>query len=201
MAAMAEGDACRLYVGNLPWEADDSALLSYFSAAGGTIVSAEIMRRNDTGRSKGWGLVTFSTPAEAANAMQFNGQDFDGRPLSVREDRPKAAREPRAKASKGSTTNPMPEGVVSTTCLFVGNLAFECTDDELMAAFSLPSCTPESAVIQMSGRNGGRSRGFGLVTYGTPVEAEMARTQMNETEVGGRTIICRYDEGPRPKRN
>ena len=87
---------------------------------------------------------------------------FIGRPLSVREDRPKAAREPRVKTSKGSTTNPMPEGVVSTTCLFVGNLAFECTDDELMAAFSLPSCTPVSAVIQMSGRNGGRSRGFGL---------------------------------------
>lgn len=87
---------------------------------------------------------------------------FSGRPLSVREDRPKAAREPRVKTSKGSTTNPMPEGVVSTTCLFVGNLAFECTDDELMAAFSLPSCTPVSAVIQMSGRNGGRSRGFGL---------------------------------------
>ena len=87
---MDESDACRLYVGNLPWEADDSALLSYFSAAGGTIVSAEIMRRNDTGRSKGWGLVTFSTPAEAANAMQFNGQDFDGEVSFPRSDTARA---------------------------------------------------------------------------------------------------------------
>ena len=47
----------------------------------------------DTGRSKGFGFVEMSTEAEAQKAIsQFNGADYDGRPMTVNEARPMAPR-------------------------------------------------------------------------------------------------------------
>jgi RNA recognition motif-containing protein len=85
----------KLYVGNLPFSANDQALTSIFAQCG-TVESAKIITDRDTGRSKGFGFVEMSTDAEAADAIsKFNGADYDGRPMTVNEAKPMAPRENR----------------------------------------------------------------------------------------------------------
>ncbi len=85
----------KLYVGNLPFSATESSLAQKFAACG-TVESAKIITDRDTGRSKGFGFVEMSSDSEAQNAInQFNGADYEGRPMTVNEARPMAPREDR----------------------------------------------------------------------------------------------------------
>jgi len=85
----------KLYVGNLPFTANDESLTEIFAQAG-TVQSAKIITDRDTGRSKGFGFVEMSTDQEAADAIQrFNGADYGGRAMTVAEARPMAPREDR----------------------------------------------------------------------------------------------------------
>ena len=82
----------KLYVGNLPFSLDDSALQSVFSEYG-TVTSAKIIMDRDSGRSKGFGFVEMSSDAEAKTAIeQMNGKEVDGRALTVNEARPQEPR-------------------------------------------------------------------------------------------------------------
>jgi cold-inducible RNA-binding protein len=83
----------KLYVGNLPYSATDSALMDTFSQCG-TVTSSKIIMDRDTGRSKGFGFVEMSSDAEAQNAIsKFNGAEWEGRAMTVNEARPMAPRE------------------------------------------------------------------------------------------------------------
>ena len=78
----------KLYVGNLLYEVTDDELSQLFAQAG-TVVSAQVIRYRDTGRSKGFGFVELATEEEAQKAIDmFNGQDHQGRRLVVSEARP-----------------------------------------------------------------------------------------------------------------
>lgn len=79
----------KLYVGNLSYGVDSSALEQLFSAHG-TVASAQVISDRDTGRSKGFGFVEMSTDEEAQAAIAaLNGVDHEGRSLTVNEARPK----------------------------------------------------------------------------------------------------------------
>ncbi len=79
----------KLYVGNLPYSVSDSDLQQMFEAHG-TVQSAQVIMDRDTGRSKGFGFVEMGSDAEAQAAIQaMNGNEIDGRALTVNEARPK----------------------------------------------------------------------------------------------------------------
>ena len=85
----------KLYVGNLPYSYRDSDMEQAF-AQYGTVTSAKVMMERDTGRSKGFGFVEMSSPAEAQAAIEgMNGQQIGGRGLVVNEARPMEPRGPR----------------------------------------------------------------------------------------------------------
>ena len=71
--------------------------------------------------------------------------------------------------------------------LYVGNLSFSSTDQDLEDLFSQAG-TVESVNI-ITDRDTGRSRGFGFVEMSSAEEANAAISQFNETELEGRTII------------
>jgi len=82
----------KLYVGNLPYTTVDADLETLFSQAG-TVKSAQVIKDRVSGRSKGFGFVEMSTPEEAQSAIgKFNGQDFNGRALTVNLARPREER-------------------------------------------------------------------------------------------------------------
>ncbi|XP_078427882.1 RNA-binding (RRM/RBD/RNP motifs) family protein [Wolffia australiana] len=73
----------RIFVGNLSWSVDDQSLQSFFSEAG-RVVDARVVIDRDTGRSKGFGFVTFNSDDAAESAVSsFNGADLDGRSIRV----------------------------------------------------------------------------------------------------------------------
>jgi cold-inducible RNA-binding protein len=85
----------KLYVGNLSYSVRDEDLQQHFSAFG-SVQSAKVMMDRDTGRSKGFGFVEMSSPAEAEAAIQgLNGKNFGGRDLTVNIARPMESRAPR----------------------------------------------------------------------------------------------------------
>ena len=82
----------KLYVGNLGYGVDSSALQALFTPHG-TVNSAEVIADRETGRSKGFGFVEMSTDGEAQTAINaLNGQQHDGRALTVNEAKPRESR-------------------------------------------------------------------------------------------------------------
>jgi RNA recognition motif-containing protein len=82
----------KLYVGNLSYSVDSSVLEQLFSVHG-AVTSAEVIADRDTGRSKGFGFVEMTNDAEAQAAIAaLNGQQHDGRALTVNEARPREDR-------------------------------------------------------------------------------------------------------------
>ena len=82
----------KLYVGNLSYEVDSSALQNLFTAHG-TVESAQVITDRDTGRSKGFGFVEMGNDSEAQAAIAaMNGVEQDGRALTVNEAKPKENR-------------------------------------------------------------------------------------------------------------
>ena len=72
--------------------------------------------------------------------------------------------------------------------IYVGNLAFEVTDDDLEAAFAQHGKVSSARVI--SDRESGRSRGFGFVEMDDDTEAKAAIAALNETAIKGRSIVA-----------
>jgi RNA recognition motif-containing protein len=82
----------KLYVGNLSFNTT-GADLQQLCGQHGTVQSAEVIQDRDTGRSKGFGFVQMGSDAEAQAAISaLNGQDHDGRKLTVNEAKPREAR-------------------------------------------------------------------------------------------------------------
>jgi RNA recognition motif-containing protein len=74
----------KMYVGNLPFSMDESAVRALFEKHG-PVQSVALINDRDTGRPRGFGFVEMAS-ADAARAMQaLNGHDVDGRALKVNE--------------------------------------------------------------------------------------------------------------------
>ncbi|OAY42685.1 29 kDa ribonucleoprotein, chloroplastic [Manihot esculenta] len=83
--------ANRLYVGNLSWGVDNLALENLFSEQG-RVVEAKVVYDRDSGRSRGFGFVTYSSAEEVETAIEsLNGVELDGRAIrvSIAEARPR----------------------------------------------------------------------------------------------------------------
>lgn len=82
----------KLFVGSLPWSVDDTRLAEIFSQAG-NVVSAQVVKDRETGRSRGFGFVEMSTEEEAQAAVaNLNGSDVEGRKIVVNVARPREDR-------------------------------------------------------------------------------------------------------------
>src|SRR3954469_5351212 len=82
----------KLYVGNLSYGTTSSDLEQLFGQHG-TVSSAEVIADRESGRSKGFGFVQMGTDEEAQAAIAgVNGQQHDGRTLTVNEAKPREAR-------------------------------------------------------------------------------------------------------------
>ena len=73
-----------------------------------------------------------------------------------------------------------------TTKLFVGNLTFQTTSEDLQQLFGQAGTVESAAVVE--DRETGRSRGFGFVEMSTTEEGNAAIQQFNGKEVGGRSL-------------
>ncbi len=91
----------KLFIGGLSWGTDTEGLRSKFSEFG-NVEDAIVIRDRETGRSRGFGFVTYATD-EAANAAvaALDGQDFDGRSIRVQRAEQRESSRPSGGFSRG----------------------------------------------------------------------------------------------------
>lgn len=91
----------KLYVGNLPHAYKEQDLKQLF-AEYTTVISCKIIMDRETGRSKGFGFVEFSSKEDALKAItKLNGKEAGGRPLVVNEARPQEKRDNNMRGGPG----------------------------------------------------------------------------------------------------
>jgi len=170
-----------VYVKNLDPSIDDAQLVSIFEKYG-KITKAAIMRTN-SGTSRGFGFVNFSTPAEAQAAVNgLNDQEIQGKVLYVGRAQKKSEREnelrQRSEQKKLELLNKF-----QASNLYVKNLDDTIDDEKLLAEFAQFGTITSSKVMR---DDKGNSRGFGFVCFSNPEEATKAITEMN-----GRILVSK----------
>jgi RNA recognition motif-containing protein len=76
----------RLYVGNLPFSADENQIRDLFSQGGRSVTEVKLVTERETGRPRGFGFVEMGSSQDADGAIRdLNGHDFGGRALTVNE--------------------------------------------------------------------------------------------------------------------
>ena len=84
--------AKKLFVGGLDWDTTDDGLRQAFVSYG-EITEAKVITDRDTGRSRGFGFVTFDQDEDAKTAIsKMNGTNLDGKTIKVNEAQQKSAR-------------------------------------------------------------------------------------------------------------
>ena len=75
--------SCKLYIGGLSWNTSDESLRSKFEEFG-AVEDAVVIKDRESGRSRGFGFVTFQNTDEAESAIEaMNEKDFEGRTIRV----------------------------------------------------------------------------------------------------------------------
>ncbi|KAI8917427.1 hypothetical protein BC831DRAFT_484968 [Entophlyctis helioformis] len=174
-----------VFVGNLSWNVDEDMLAGAFADCG-EVESARIITDKMTGKKKGFGYVSFTTAEAATAAVAMTGTELDGRQLRVDISTPRAprddARGPGGRAEKPTSA--------PSNILFVGNLAFSVSEDDVRAAFGAHG-TVVSARFPTD-RETGEFKGFGYIEFESPENATAALESLNGSELGGRNLRIDY---------
>ncbi|RMZ82706.1 hypothetical protein DV738_g1462, partial [Chaetothyriales sp. CBS 135597] len=200
------GGARQLYISNLPFNVGWQDLKDLFRQAAqeGSVIRADV-HVDQTGRPKGTGIVAFESPNDARNAIQqFNGYDWQGRQLEVREDRYAAgggggigfggrggygggygARGGFEPVAPNPFTDYATAGGERGPIIYVRNLPWSTSNDDLVELFTTIGKV-ERAEIQYEPN--GRSKGSGVVEFDSAENAETAISKFTGYMYGGRPL-------------
>lgn len=84
-------DKNRLFIGSLPWSITNETLKDLFSQFG-EVTDSFVVTDRDSGRSKGFGFVTFAKEEDAQKALDMNGKEVEGRAIVVNVAKPREER-------------------------------------------------------------------------------------------------------------
>jgi nucleolin len=210
-------DEAKLFVAGLPDSISEEVLKQIFEATGGTVVNVSLPKDRATGRPRGFGFVTLSTPAEAQAARDaLDGSMQGGKSISVR---PFQAEPPRRDGAGGPAGprsgpggySPRPGGPggggaggpgAPDRTLYVGNLPYDCTQQEVE---TLINGVAEGQVVRvhLPTDPDGRKRGFGFVTMASAETAKSASEALKSADIRGRKLVVNlaHPKGERPARS
>jgi len=200
-------EEAKLFVAGLPDSISEEVLKQLFEATGGTVVNVSLPKDRATGRPRGFGFVTLSTPAEAQQARDaLDGSMQAGKSISVR---PFQAEPPRRDGQGGPSSGPRPGGPPSRgpqsapdRTLYVGNLPYDCTVEEVQGLIN--GVVADGVVrVHLPTDADGRKRGFGFVTMSTPETAKQASESLRSADLRGRRLVVNlaHPKGERPPRS
>jgi len=200
-------EEAKLFVAGLPDSISEEVLKQLFEATGGKVVSVSLPKDRTTGRPRGFGFVTLSTPSEAQAARDaLDGSMQAGRSISVR---PFQAEPPKRDAGgprPGGPVGPRGPGAggpaqAPDRTLYVGNLPYDATQEEVQGLIN--SAAPDSVVrVHLPMDADGRKRGFGFVTMASSEAAKSAADALRAADLRGRRLVVNlaHPKGERPPR-
>ncbi|KAH8785072.1 hypothetical protein F5883DRAFT_82693 [Diaporthe sp. PMI_573] len=153
----------KMFIGGLNWETTDESLRDYFSQFG-EVTECTVMRDGASGRSRGFGFLTFKDP-KTVNVVMVKEHYLDGKIIDPKRAIP---RDEQEKTSK----------------IFVGGVSQETTDAEFKDYFAQFGRVVDATL--MMDKDTGRPRGFGFVTFES--EAGVDACLATELEIHGKPI-------------
>ncbi|KAF4785981.1 nuclear polyadenylated RNA-binding protein [Colletotrichum scovillei] len=153
----------KMFIGGLNWETTDQSLRDYFSQFG-EVVECTVMRDSSTGRSRGFGFLTFRD-AKTVNIVMVKEHFLDGKIIDPKRAIP---RDEQEKTSK----------------IFVGGVSQDTTDQEFKDYFAQFGRVVDATL--MMDKDTGRPRGFGFVTFES--EAGVDACLSTSLEIHGKPI-------------
>ncbi|XP_048555457.1 oligouridylate-binding protein 1-like [Triticum urartu] len=202
-------DHFHIFVGDLSPEVTDSALFAFFSAYSPNCSDARVMWDQKTGRSRGYGFVSFRNQQDAQSAINdLNGEWLGNRQIRCNwatkgansgEDQLTSDSKSIADVNNNFTENAKqksnedaPENNPLYRTVYVGNLAHEVTQDVLHRFFhALGAGAIEEVRVQ-------HGKGFGFVKYSNHAETALAIQTGNGRILGGKPVKCSWGNKPTP---
>lgn len=164
----------KVFFGNLDFDCSWQQLKDFIQKRCGTVEHVDIP-------NKGYGVATFATRREAEKAMDScDNIMFQNRPIDVRWDRESNPN------NRNKSTGPNKQ-------LFVGNLSYSCTWQNLKDAFKKFGTVSHAEVCETSH---GKTTGFGIVAFAKPHMAEKALSAMDGAMFQDRKLSVRWDLKP-----
>ncbi|KAL1453941.1 hypothetical protein WDU94_010242 [Cyamophila willieti] len=145
---MEEDEQGKLFVGGLSWETTQESLQRYFSRYG-EVIDCVVMKNNETGRSRGFGFVTFADPNNVTAVIQNCPHQLDGRTIDPKPCNPRTLQKPKKNSS-------FPK-------VFLGGLPSNVTETDLRTFFNRYGKVME--VVIMYDQEKKKSRGFGFLSF------------------------------------
>eukprot|EP01102_Stenamoeba_stenopodia_P019404 TRINITY_DN731_c0_g1_i1.p1 TRINITY_DN731_c0_g1~~TRINITY_DN731_c0_g1_i1.p1 ORF type:complete len:418 (+),score=93.71 TRINITY_DN731_c0_g1_i1:489-1742(+) len=167
----------KVFVGGLSWDTTNDGLRNYFSKFG-EVVEAVIMRDRASGRSRGFGFITFTDEA-VADQVSLETHVLDGRVIEAKKAVPR-----EEMAIRG----------LKTKKVFVGGLPMSIGEDEFREYFERFGSVTDAQI--MLERDTGRPRGFGFVTFEN--EDSVEKVLSVNHELSGKIVEVKKAE---PKRS
>ncbi|KAI5286906.1 hypothetical protein KEM54_006411 [Ascosphaera aggregata] len=183
----------KMFIGGLNWETTDQSLKDYFSQFG-EVQECTVMRDGATGRSRGFGFLTFKDP-KTVNTVMVKEHYLDGKIIDPKRAIPRDEQE-------------------RTSKIFVGGVSQDATEQDFKQFFMQFGRVVDATL--MIDKDTGRPRGFGFVTFdsevaveatlagpleilGKPIEVKKAQPRNNlRDDDRGRRMNDRFREGERP---
>lgn len=144
---MEEDERGKLFVGGLSWETTQDNLSRYFCRFG-DIIDCVVMKNNESGRSRGFGFVTFAEPNNVNHVLQSGPHTLDGRTIDPKPCNPRTLQKPK----KGGGYK-----------VFLGGLPSNVTETDLRSFFGRYGKVTE--VVIMYDQEKKKSRGFGFLSF------------------------------------
>jgi len=139
----------KLFIGGLSVQTTDETLRDFFSQWG-TIVDCVVMKDKNTGRSRGFGFVTYADNDMVNAAQSHRPHTIDGKEVETKRAMPKDVN---------------PENHLTTNRIFVGGLRKDVTADDLRRYFDSEDYGRVNDAEIVTWKESGESRGFGFVTF------------------------------------
>ncbi|PGH19068.1 hypothetical protein AJ79_00102 [Helicocarpus griseus UAMH5409] len=158
-----EAPESAMFIGGLNWETTDQSLKDYFSQFG-EVQECTVMRDGATGRSRGFGFLTFKDP-KTVNTVMVKEHYLDGKIIDPKRAIPRDEQE-------------------RTSKIFVGGVSQEATEQDFKQFFMQFGRVVDATL--MIDKDSGRPRGFGFVTFDS--EAAVEATLSGPLEILGKPI-------------
>ncbi|KDP29869.1 hypothetical protein JCGZ_18444 [Jatropha curcas] len=171
---MNEDIATKVYVGGIPYYSTEDDIRSYFESCG-TITGVDCKKFPDSGKFRGIAIISFKTEAAAKRALALDGSDMGGFYLKI---------QPYKTTRANKVPDFAPKIVEGYNRVYVGNLSWDITEDDLRKFFS--DCNISSVRWGMD-KETNEFRGYAHVDFSDSLSLLMA-LKLDQQIVCGRPI-------------
>ena len=182
LLAQCEASCGKVFISGLKQDSTDASVCDYFEPICGVIDDTYWLTDRKTGVFRGSGFMTFEDAASAVTACGLSGSSTcpvaDNNALQVVPARPMASWKGTMHAGK-------------TTKVFVKNMSYDITEDQLRDFFATHAARAKVQNIQWREDDGGHFDGTAIVEFTSAGGASLAIDSCNEAECLGRSIVCK----------